>query len=1571
MCLFCDCSGSQRMSLNEISVALNTPLKLLDLGASFIENGGDSLASIQLQAAFRRYGAQITFDSIFAAKTLVQLAENLTARARKACCSVTPQEEQHLLKRSGPDVYSWNLPNKRLRRSILEHKQPLVRKYPMTEMQLSLVHSTIKTPGRNVISYFETHPTELLPLVKKAWKRVLSLETIFKMTFEIDESGGYMFEQENMPFLWKESVVKDEKALHVAIDRAPSFDPLRGTWFDVYSLPLSSGRSKSVLMWRVHHAFIDGVSCTLIKEKVHRVLSGKPIKPGPSFIGFTTQLESLQKKMQETTVAFWKRQHERFPSPATRPLLPTPQSIHQKSDRPALGLVAVDFDCKKLTVYCRRAGVTLASLYYAAWGLVLSRYADSNQVSFGVVLSGRSLPIQGAECVIGPMINTLPLHISLNTASKVEEYARNVFQSLLELTSFEWSSPAHGFTRDFTSAVNVQLASTPTSSVESDSRILSDVPIHVEVTGSRIRICYDAETFSAPDVERLGASYGAALEAMIDQSSIVSDVLTAFIENLQRGELTKMGNWNSTSTRNESAEDDLVSLFVRTAEANPSEKAVEHCAGDLTYAQLHERSTLVARHLLPYINPGDVVCVHADGTTNWIVAIYAVLKTGATYCPFAPELPEAVRSMNYETSKARLFLTGSVAAKTTKPTTAEMCFSVEELLQEECTLGLKSRDINPYISAYLCFTSGSTGKPKGVLCQHRGLVAFQRTFDVRLFSRPSWKIAQFMSPGFDGSIHEIFSALSYGATLVLKDPSKPFTHLKAADAAILTPSMAKALSPDEFPRLKVLYLVGEAVHQSVCDTWAQSKRLFNMYGPTEATCGATIKELKAHEPVTLGGPNPSSRIYILDSQQRLAPLGAIGEVYLAGIQVAVGYVGLPEVTEQRFLHDTVNTHYTGEKMYKTGDRAFWTESGELSFLGRSDREIKLRGFRIDLDDLEIRMLRADDDCTGAAVTLQGDNIVALVQPAHLDLVRLRARLASCIPAYALPRRICAVTSFPTTRMGKLDYKAVSGLEFSDLPVAIASEANPSEQIIISALRDVLVAAPDTIDDLDSSLSDLGLDSILQLFLSHRLSRSLKRHVPLRLLLESSTIRQLAQTLDALQVRNELSDEHILGITGVSPIEKEWWQKYDKSSDTSSFNVTYACQLAASLDRTRLTTAWNTILSHHHILSCRYQNSESGVLMRKYSTAPPTVRLLEDFDIMSEANTPFNLTNDDLIRVLISPTQMLVVISHIICDLTTLQILLHEVLDLYDGKLLNQTAKKYAQTTWSIPAPPCHLSFWSNWLADIPTNQLYFGKNIARKTLAGTSHISAVPTATYESMVRFGTTNKISMHQLALSAVALAMQHDKDTCDIIVGAPYLNRNSEEDQNVVGLFLEPLPIRIKYPQSQTSGVMHPYLQPESQHDTFIQTVKRCSRAALSHAVPWDQLLSHLNTSSNFPDYPLFDTMVTFHDTDHEIHFPIDGVEYIPTCTEGAKFKLMAEFTARSDGRLSLRLEYSSECFSHGDIDTISQLIIEALKGLTTGDDLTGDDFETILRHLRACGKSSANPCRPELGIVDSVK
>jgi amino acid adenylation domain-containing protein len=1537
ICPGCDAFGSTRWSLSEISLALSTPLELLDLQTSFIDNGGDSFSSTRLQSACRSQGIPVSLDIIFSTTTLLDLAESITSVIPKVHECTHSSGLSSKGKRYSEDAS--NFQSKRLRLSTHETAAvngiPTGRMAALTEMQSSLVRSSLKNPNRNVISYFETHPTEALSALKHAWKAVLGSEDIFRMRVDMDEFAGYLCENEEMEFQWVETVVEDEVSYQQELKRPVSPNLVIGASFTVITLRSPHEECRSTLIWRVHHAFIDGTSFELLRGKIQRVLSGQRIHPGPSFSQFSVQLRELQQRRNEVAIEFWKRQKENYPYPATQLAFGMPSNNPTPSTY-AVGEVHFDIDVTILDDLCKRAGITIASLYHAAWGLALAKYTGTSHVCFGVVLSGRSLPIEGVESVIGPTINTLPLYVALDSGLAIEDYLREIFRSLLGLIAVQWSTPSQGFSRNFASAVNISPLG---SSADCTARhchfeVQSDIPIQVEVEkGGQIRISYDSSMFLKSHMQRLGATFVRALDAINNRAVTVGSIMAALNRDEEAGVLAKMGNWASQAARIDSVNEDLVSIFVRTAGLYPAAIAVEHPLESLTYAELDRRSSHVARHLVQYVSPGDVVCVNADITVNWIVAIYAVLKAGATYCPFDPDLPESVRATNFTATRATLFLTGSVGTKHLKPTLCELCLSVEELLSNEANAPhIPINFTSPDMHAYLCFTSGSTGRPKGVICRHRGLVAFQKDLQVRLGARPGWRIAQFMSPAFDGSIHEVFSALSYGATLVLKNPSRPFAHLQQVDAAILTPSMAQSLDVADFPHLKSIYLVGEAVSQRVCDLWAV-KDLFNMYGPTEATCGATIKALKAKEQVTLGRPNPSTRVYLLDDEQKLVPWGVIGEIYLSGIQVAAGYIGLPDVTASRFLPNTIKPEYQDESMYKTGDRAYWTEDGELAFVGRSDREVKLRGFRVDLDDLEIRMVRAHTSCTAAAVTVHNDQLMAWVQPPGLSLISFKRDIAQHIPSYSLPHWVRAVGSFPTTPIGKLDYKAIVDTAHMEP----CQDVQEMTQFVIYMLRDVFSIPSSIKIDVNTRIADLGADSVIHLSLLRRLSRHFKQHIPLKVLLESSTVQHLARTLEGLK---EAGDTHTAGVLGddqVSPIERDWWRKYQLSDQTSSFNVSYACNLSSSVNKDNLVSAWNLVLRRHRILSCRYTMSPVHGLIREYARQLPTVQRVEQLDL-SISSVPFDLRNDHLVRIYVSPTAMLVVISHIICDLTTLKILLQEVADTYMGRPLLPVSKAYAESVWSVPAMPNDLSFWKEWLADAPPCPLPASMQAPRARWTGTSQLSSIPESVYNGMLEFGAFHNFSMHQLALAAVALVLQHETDTCDITIGAPYMNRNSEEDVSVVGLFLEPLTIRIRFPESSHDGSLETV-------EAFVSAVKHCSRQALSHAIPWDQLLSHLNIETDYPNHPIFDVMVTFHDVDHDVQFPIEGAEFVPTWTDGAKFKLMVEFTARQDESLGMRLEYSDECFTKDDAELMALLLIEALSGLTSGV-----EYLTLLRMLR---------------------
>ncbi|KAF2446656.1 acetyl-CoA synthetase-like protein [Karstenula rhodostoma CBS 690.94] len=1399
----------------------------------------------------------------------------------------------------------------------------------MTEMQLSLVRSSQLHPGHNIIYYSETHLPDNVPTLKEAWRAVLASEPIFRTTIDFLDSGAYLVEGENATFDWDEIVVRDEFSHGIELQRMKIEGQYFGSSFRVVTIPGINGRGKSTVVWRVHHALVDDYSRGLILSKLDNFLAGKAIDQGPSFRQYSEDLLTLQRQFHDVGSLFWKKRREEHPRTVSKLMLPA--ALPSQAQRNTVGEVTLrlhDMDFRKMAAYCQTSGVTLGALYHAAWALVLSVYTNSNDVCFGTVLSGRTLPMDIILVVVGPTINLLPLCIAMDLGWSSLEFVRGVFNSLLRHNSLQWTSPQHGFARSFSSALNVLLEVPftqqctrniipPTEPPE--QYVMSDIPLVLEISPDKtFRVKYHRDVYSEFQITPMVNLFSECLR-LLQQPNLTIKACLDEASLTHRLYVSRVGNWSSPDTTVGSTGDDLLSLFTRVALQNPELIAVEQDSQTITYAELDVKSFIVSKRIAEFVSPGDVVVCRADRSINWIIGIYSILKAGAVYCPFDEGLPDRIRDANFVVAGARVFLVSTAAAKVTKPSLCTLCFSVDELLHNTETFSRpkpEERTPKPGAPAYLCFTSGSTGKPKGVLCRHRGLVAFQSDFEVRLRARPGWRIAQFMSPSFDGSIHEIFSALSYGATLVLPDRRNPFAHIHIVDAVILTPSVARMMEPSDFPALSTLYLVGEPAPQQVADKWSATRVVFNMYGPTEATCGATIKQLHWGRTVTLGIPNPSTRVYILGEDQRVLPLGVVGEIYLAGVQVAIGYVGDKEKTAERFVADSVNPHLD-ETMYRTGDKGYWNEDGELVFLGRSDRQVKLRGFRIELDDLEIRILRAIPTCSAVAITAMDGVLYAQVQPQNINVSTMRFQLREHIPQYAIPQHIRAVEQFPCTRAGKLDYNAI--VSTMSLVKTLSSQDNSDvpESMMKAAVRHVLNLPEGASVDLGSTFYDMGGSSISQLSFSHRLSKICGQEISISTIMTSPSLRHLLTFFEASKLRDQGRTQIPLGDHDVSPIERDWWDKSECGGGSPAFNVTFACTLHPLLDKSRLVASWNHVLGRHRILRSRYYLSSSKTVCRKYGDVPIALEV-PSIDIPHEIHRLFDLRNDNLVRVSISPTHIVVVISHIICDLATLRVLLGEVAVMYHGEQLPPVIATYS----SIPLRLVNrenMSFWEDCLKDAPAADFPLIRNTPRETWEGSSIIRYFSAEAYLRMKTFAECRKVTMHQLVLAAVTLALQNDASACDMVLGAPYLSRHSEDCQDVVGLFLEPLPIRIRYPDAENQGA------------SFLESVQRSSRAALLHAAPWNQLLTHLKISHRFPNHPLFEVMVSFHDQRDRITLAIPGAKRIPTWTQGAKFKLMVEFSTTLDEALELRLEYSTETFTQQYMRNLQRIINVALEAL----------------------------------------
>ena len=811
--------------IQKISTVLDIAISSIDYDLSFPALGGHSLSAVVLSSACKHQGISLSVEAILRCEnisTLLDCASYLPSPFLSLNASPTDAllkcYSNHQLGHEAQLLPLASHSSEQVSETclLLPPDQISLWNDTLTEMQLSLIYGSKIKPGTNVISFYSTYLSKDLPVIKQAWKTVIESEPIFRLKINFSLSGADIITQTTVPFHWAEVFTNSQKDYRTALDEQPP--SAVGTSFKVVHLDGGLlGQSISAIIWRVHHALIDGYSASLVHQKVRQAAEGHPIQPGTSFFQVAKDLQALQQNSAAASKSFWQRQQLDHPLVAGElgfpPSLPLSPAISNSITECLTLEVAVD----PLLLYAREQGVTLAALYYSAWALVLSRYTDSDSVVFGIVHSGRNLPLQGVEDTIGPLINTLPFYVVVDGTMSATEYILANFRHMIELGSMQFSLPEDGYSRQFSSAIAMEF---PMDSVQRTAvepvtptfyTMSSDIPLSVSICADgKIRLCYHTEKYRPADMELLASQYRNALFALLKPKRTIEECIEDLLPDEFRKQLMRMGNCLSPTTSPSSVCDDLVTLFERAVTKYPDAIALEKGSEKLSYCKLNAATCQVSYSLSEYIQPGDVVCVHADRSINWIIAIYAILKAGGIYAPLDPALPSSARDSNASTTGCRLFLAPSVSEKKFRPKTCTFCFSIEEML--DGTLSVvpthtrkefpRRQYPRPDAPAYICFTSGSTGKPKAVLCSHEGLVAFQTDKEVRMFAEPGCRISQIMSPAFDGSIHEVFSALSYSATLILAESTHPFAHLGSATSAILTPSMAKILAPRDYPELR-------------------------------------------------------------------------------------------------------------------------------------------------------------------------------------------------------------------------------------------------------------------------------------------------------------------------------------------------------------------------------------------------------------------------------------------------------------------------------------------------------------------------------------------------------------------------------------------------------------------------------------------------------------------------------------------------------------------------------------------------------------------------------------------------
>ncbi|MBO3740221.1 non-ribosomal peptide synthase/polyketide synthase [Actinoplanes flavus] len=820
-------------------------------------------------------------------------------------------------------------------------------------------------------------------------------------------------------------------------DRAP-FDLAAPPLFRFTLLRRGPGRSR--LLISNHHILLDGWSTPLLVGDLFARYAGqRPAAVTP----YREYLTWLAGQDPAAAHAAWADALEGLDRP-TRVAPDTPPALTVQEQHE---VTLPEELTAALTGWARTRGLTLNTVVQGVWALLLGQLTGQDDVVFGTTVSGRPGGLPGVEDMIGLFINTVPVRVRLNPARTVGDYLDTVQREQSRLLDhqhlglaeiqriagsgelFDTLAVFENYPFDAEKARQTFAGLRITGVVDEDT---THYPLALAVNpGDRLvlQLRYRADAFTVAEIEVLGERLHALFRAVPAAAATPVGRLS-LLTATEAAELARFtGRAGGYPPRT------VAELFA--AHQRPDEIAVVCEDRRLTYAELDAASNRLARVLRGHgAGPERTVALALPRDVEMAVAVLAVAKAGAAYLPIDPAYPAA--------RIAHMLDDGCPVVGLATRATAAALPGVPTLLMDD----LDETDdspldvhVDPRNPAYVIYTSGSTGLPKGVVVTHEGVTALLATARESFGVDENARVLQFASISFDLAFFELAMGLLTGARSIIvpsarRVADKALTDYIASNGAThiaLPPAVLGALPPDaELPAGAVLLCGTEAVTPELARRWGERMRFVDAYGPTEATVNSTLWEYRRGwdgARVPIGVPDPGTTAYILDKALRPVPVGVQGELYLGGPGLARGYAGRPGLTAERFV---ANPWEPGQRMYRTGDVVSWREDGNIDFFGRSDDQIQLRGFRVELGEIEAA-LAEQPEVRQAAVILRTDHgIKRLVGYVVLDRPAgdLRDRLAATLPEHMVPAAVVELDALPLTPNAKLDRRALPAPEFT-------------------------------------------------------------------------------------------------------------------------------------------------------------------------------------------------------------------------------------------------------------------------------------------------------------------------------------------------------------------------------------------------------------------------------------------------------------------------------------------------------------------------------------------------------------
>ncbi|MDM2643105.1 amino acid adenylation domain-containing protein [Mycobacteroides abscessus] len=880
-----------------------------------------------------------------------------------------------------------------------------------------------------------------------------------------------------------------------------------------------------------HHVVIDGWSLPILLQEIFASYFGHRLPAPSSYRSFVSWLADQDLDAARTA---WGKVLEGFDTPTlvAPPAPPGARGVESyrvsAETTQALGDLA------------RSQHTTVSTVLQAAWAQLLMVLTGQDDVAFGTAVSGRPAELAGSDSIVGLLINTVPVRARATASTTIAELLgqlQSAHNDTIEHEHLALNEIHHvagheqlfdtlflyeSYPIDTSAFMGVQeLAITEFVTREYNHYPLSVMALPGHELG--IRVEYDTDKFGLDDIQAVFERFERVLVSMVSDA----DQRLSSLDVLQTDEHKQLDGWGNRKVLVRGPEPvlSIPEAFAEQVDRAPEAVALTFEGRSTTYGELDEAANRLANLLSVYgAAPGESVALLMPRSDEAIIAILAILKTGASYLPIDPSVPD---------TRLEFMLSDAVpiAAVTTAELRARFDGSGVSVVQFDDAEDDPTGAIyghTPLLTpapddiAYTIYTSGTTGVPKGVAIAHSNVTQALKFPLTHMPTGPGEVWTQAGSLVFDITVWEIFGALLHGGRLVIipdsvvrsPDDFRDLLIREKVTVLFQTPSAVGMLSPEGLNNL-TLVVAGEACPTEVVDRWAPGRVMINGYGPTETTIYATFGELIAGSGVVpIGVPVPDAALFVLDRWMRPVPPGVVGELYVAGLGVGIGYVKRQALTASRFVACPFGE--PGTRMYRTGDLVRWgvseSSAGQLEYLGRADEQVKIRGFRIELGEIQAALADVDGVEQAAVIAREdrpGDKRLVGYFIGAGEPAELRAALAKRLPPYMVPAALVRLEALPLTVNGKLDKRALPAPEYDDA-ARYRAPANAVEEAVAGIYAQVLGVERVGTDD---SFFDLGGDSISAMRVVAAINTSFDAQLAVRTLFEAPSVRSLSGYLD--------------------------------------------------------------------------------------------------------------------------------------------------------------------------------------------------------------------------------------------------------------------------------------------------------------------------------------------------------------------------------------------------------------------------------------------------------------------------